>query len=255
MRAVEVEKEGRPSVVKRVEPSDIKLGEISKTRLQDMLEAGENLIKLYKKLKSDDDNLLLPLLEGERIFKRWSEYPVGAVQDAKGSQYYYHCHGEPEEHGHFHLFLCHPGIPESCEPLPSDAENYPHGDDTYAHIIAFGMNEFGFPQRLFAVNRWSCVDAWYPATDLIEMMDHFKLDEVNVEIETTPWVLWMARLYRPYIERVLHERDNTIMRWRAINPESDFLEDTDLETLADMELSIEDQVASIRSELESRMAV
>ena len=99
-------------------------------------------------------NVVGELLKGEETFYEWNHYPDGDIYDNEThSQYYYHAHRE-EEHGYFHTFVRHSGMPDGMTPaeITSD-EEWPKGDGRLSHLISIPMDPQGLPLALFTTNR------------------------------------------------------------------------------------------------------
>ena len=62
----------------------------------------------------------------------------------------------------------------------------------------------------------------------------------------------MIRLFRPQIEALLVERDQTIDDWQRANPDGDVYEDRDLEVTSCIDISIDEQMTAVRETLVHR---
>ena len=91
------------------------------------------------------------------------------------------------------------------------------------------MNGPGFPIGLFTTNRWVTDETFYPAEDVISMMDRFIMDHTYPCLAVNRWITSMIVLFQPQIEALLRERDRSIERWQAKAPDKDVYEDRDLE--------------------------
>ena len=128
-------------------------------RLEQMAEAGLQVLECYRVLAKSDANVVGEVLHGQDTFYEWDHYPKGDVYDWEThAQYYYHAHPAEErsgEHGHFHCFLRPKGMPPGVKPAALPDTVAP-GDpnDALCHLVAISMDRAGFPIRLFTTNRW-----------------------------------------------------------------------------------------------------
>jgi hypothetical protein len=226
--------------------------QLTRSRLDAMYAAGEEVFECLRVLEKGDLNLVGEVLRGHGTFYELEHYPPQDVFDADTqSQYYYHAHrGISGEHGHFHTFLRAPGMPEGVAPVPySGTEQWPAGDDALAHLVAISMDAYGRPIGLFTVNRWVAADAWYPAADVIRMLDRFAIDHASPSWPVNRWITAMLRFFRPQIEWLLFRRDEAIAQWLAAHPGVDVFEDRALEVTSELAVTVEEQFARVREAL------
>jgi len=213
-----------------------------------MRAAGLEIAECQRALARGGLNVVGEILRGAGRFVEYDHYPEDDVFDAgSGAQYYYHAHrGLPGEHGHFHTFLRASGMPTGVAPsrVPQ-AEPWPSGDGALAHLISISMDAYGVPIGLFAPNRWVTGDTWYPAHDVIAMLEHFRIDHANPSWPVNRWLSAMFVLYRPQIVALLLERDRVIEAWRNKLPEEDILENREIEILAQLPISLEHALAAL----------
>ncbi len=234
------------------EPKVREPASLTRTRLQSMLAAGEEIALCYRALAKGGLNIVGELLKGQGTFYELDHYPKGDVYDSTScAQYYYHAHrGMAGEHGHFHTFLRHGGMPPGSRPVPYDGEEqWPSGEDALSHLIAISMDSQGFPIGLFATNRWVTAEAWYPARDVIRMVDCFEIDHAYPSWPTNRWITAMFRLFHPQIEALLLQRDEVVAAWQAQHPKRDVYEDRKLEITGHLEISVDQQVRRVRDAL------
>jgi hypothetical protein len=191
----------------------------------------------------------------------WRHYPDGEVYDSKShSQYFYHIHpvaGRPvEEHGHFHTFLRAEGMPVGAAPLilpeiaVADAPTLPPqapplkqgAREEVSHLVAIAVDYQSEPVRLFTTNRWVTGETWYPADDVIGMLDRFAIAEVGPSETLNRWVSAMLQLFRPQIATLLRLRDEKVMAWRR-RRRTHVFEDPALEITSSLEISLDAQLA------------
>src|SRR3546814_10104413 len=82
------------------------MANLGRVRLQGILTAGLEVLRIQQALAARRSNLVAELLHGEDEFFERRHYPAGDIYDPEtGAQYYYHAHrSDPREHGHFHIF-------------------------------------------------------------------------------------------------------------------------------------------------------
>lgn len=184
-------------------------------------------------LKKGGLNLVGEMLKGQGTFYEMQHYPEGDVFDRDShAQYYYHAHrGGALEHGHFHLFMRHAGMPAGTTPCGGEFNQalWPMGSDAIAHLIAVSMDKQGLPLGLFACNRWVTGETWYSAEQVIAMLDAFEIDHAYPSWPTNQWLTDLVKVYRPQIEALLRHRDQVVAAWQERFPDQDALEDRELE--------------------------
>lgn len=252
MKDNDISVEGPPPIV--VPP--VRLDSLSRERLEEMADAGAEIVDCIRVLARSKDNLVSEVLHGEPDFVQWVHYPKGDVYDpASASQYYYHAHppGErPEEHGHFHTFLRPRGMPEGVRPAPVPDYAAPDDpDDALSHLVAFSMNEYGLPIALFTTNRWVTGETWYSADDVVGMLDRFEIDLARPgSWPVNRWITAMFSLFRPQITALIGARDDAVAAWTPAEPGLSVYEDRLLEVTSQMPVSIDDQIAAVAAALE-----
>ena len=222
-------------------------------QLERMDAAGAQIKESYRVLKKANANVVGQVLAHQGTFYQFDHYPKGDVYDRETfSQYYYHAHREETgEHGHFHTFLRAKGMPDNVAPVPYDGEaKRPEGKDALTHFIAISMNRPGFPIGLFTTNRWVTDETFYPAEDVIAMIDRFNMDHTYPCLAVNQWITSMICLFRPQIEALLRERDRTIERWANKHPDKDVYEDRDLEITSITLIDVQKQINSVKAALQ-----
>ncbi len=220
--------------------------------LQLMRDAGAEVLECRRVLDKGGLNVVGEILRGQGEFIEYEHYPTDDVYDADThAQYYYHAHrGSTGEHGHFHTFLRAAGMPAGVAPVHySGDEPWPAGDKALSHLIAISMDAYGVPIGLFTVNRWVTGDAWYPARDVIAMLDGFAIDHANPSWPVNRWIGTMLRLFRPRIEALILARDETLAAWARSHPGQDVFEDRELEITSHAAISVEQQIAAVKAAL------
>ncbi len=215
-------------------------------QLHAMRDAGREILDCYRVLDKAGLNIVGEVLrdalnKGETFYE-FNHYPADDVYDGEThAQYYYHAHrGEIGEHGHFHTFLRPKGMPSGIAPLDYAATDaWPQGDEALSHLVAIAMDSYGFPTALFTVNRWVTGEAWYPATQVIAMLDRFKIDHAAPSWPVNRWISALFVLYRPHIDALLKQRDASISAWAAAHPGEDVFEDRQLDVTSQLPISVE----------------
>ena len=222
---------------------------LSPARLESMLAAGEEALECERVLKKAGLNIVGEILRGQGQFYEYTHYPHDDVCDREShAQYYYHAHrGIPGEHGHFHTFVRRTGMPEGVTPVPH--AEAPAGDEAIAHLIAISMDAYGWPIGLFATNRWVVGETWYPAEDVIQMIDRFTIDHAYPSWPVNRWISAVLRLFRPQIETLVRERDRVVADWGKRYVDVDVLEDRRLDVTGYRLISVEGQLQQLRAAL------
>ena len=227
------------------------LRQLPRAQLESMRAAGAEVLECLRVLDKADLDLVSEVLRGQGTFYELEHYPPDDVFDRDThAQYYYHAHRGKTEHGHFHTFLRAPGMPEGVAPVAYAGEEiWPDGDESISHLIAISMDAFGRPLSLFAVNRWVSAEAWYPAEDVIRMLDRFAIDHAFPSWPVNRWIGAMLQLFRPQVEALLRHRDVLVDAWRHRHPDNDVFEDRRLDVTGEFFISIDAQIAAVEAAL------
>lgn len=219
------------------------LDSLSPQRRASMLAAAREIRECYRVLEKAGINLVGEVLRGQGEFVELEHYPRDDVFDSQThAQYYYHTHRDGElEHGHFHLFLRAGGMPPGCCPLdyPQASDAWPAGDEALGHLVAISMDGWGFPIGLFCTNRWVTAETWYPAEQMIAMLDRFAIDHAFPNWAVNRWLTAMLRLYRPQVELLIRQRDEVVAAWQDRQPGADVFEDRKLEITGYLPIDVE----------------
>ena len=229
------------------------LSSLPLAQLQAMQQAGLKILACYRVLQKAEMNVVGEVLrdtlnKGETFYE-YNHYPDDDVYDREShAQYYYHAHrGEVGEHGHFHCFLRPKGMPAGVMPIEHPATDpWPKGDEALSHLLAIAMDGYGYPTGLFTTNRWVTAEAWYPAEQVIQMLDHFVIDHAFPSWPVNRWISAMLILYRPHIEALLKRRDETVWAWAESYPGEDVFEDRMLDITSQIPISVEDTLREIK---------
>ncbi|MBI1216646.1 MAG: hypothetical protein GC185_12615 [Alphaproteobacteria bacterium] len=220
--------------------------------LQEMRDAGAMIMECQRVLLNARQNIVSELIRFTGNFREWDHLPEQDVHDHQShSQYYYHTHAkstDPDyphnaEHGHFHVFLREKGMPLGIKPSPFHRPQ--KKADPVSHIVGIIMDDYGVPTGLFTTNRWVTNETWYKAEDVIKMMKRYEIDHTFPSWPVNLWVTNMLRLFRPQIETLLTMRDKTIENWKSRMPNTDILENRDLEVTSMCTISIADQIETV----------
>ncbi len=201
----------------------------------EFIQASEAILMCYQKLEQNQSNLVHELLNGDDAFYQWQHYPENDVADHKThSQYYYHCHfGHDKErfteHGHFHLFIREPGIPEKYKPIAVSNQYTEDKSDDLCHLICISMNKLGYPCGFFTVNHWVTRGIWYEADAVCAMLDLFKINHDKPSAFVNLWINAIVELYKPQLKQLIYKRDEIIQQWKCDNHTEDVFNDESLE--------------------------
>lgn len=233
------------------------LDSLSSGQLQAMVTAGADIKDCYRLLLKNESygNVVREVLKDQGQFVELDHYPTGDVHDSETfSQYFYHAHrGLNGENGHFHTFLRAKGMPPNVAPAPYNGkEQWPKGDDALSHIIAISMDPKGYPIGLFSTNRWVTGETFYSADHVIAMLDHFEMDLLYPSWPVNIWITATIKLFRPQIEVLLQQRDQTIRKWQDKHPELDVYEDRDLEITSQINVDVDHQLLLVNDILKNR---
>lgn len=219
-----------------------------------MYQAGREVMECYHALNKAGLNIvgeiLRDTLNAGEPFYELEHYPPDDVYDAQThAQYYYHAHrSDAGEHGHFHTFLRPRGMPAGVSPIDFPATDpWPQGDEAVSHLFAIAMDAYGYPTGLFTVNRWVTAEAWYPAEQVIQMLDYFAVDHAYPSWPVNRWISAMAVLYRPHIEALLKTRDEIIWNSFRQNPLQDVFEDRSLNVTSYLPISVDNSIIELHN--------
>ncbi len=221
---------------------------LSAEQIERMADAGAKMIESYRVLSKGGLNIVGEMLRGQGEFYELEHYPNDDVFDQDTQcQYYYHAHrSDADEHGHFHLFIRQPGMPEHVQPIVYIGdEPWPEGDQALTHLVAISMDGYGFPTGLFTTNRWVTDEAWYQAEDIIGMLDLFVIDHAFPSWPVNTWISNLLILFRPQVEWLLRERDLAVAKWQAANPGLDVYEDRNLDVTSQLAINVESQIKAV----------
>lgn len=222
---------------------------LSKEVLERMSHAVAAVVDSIQGLHAVGQSLVTATLQGHEDFTEWEHYPSDDVYDPLSyAQYYFHAH-PPEEReapdfGHFHTFLRARPIFDDLHPdrMRSGAASPEQTESTLTHLVAISMSQQGMPERLFTTNRWVTGETWCRADDLIELLDHFRIDLDHPNRAVNNWLTSMFVLFRPQVEQLLIERDRLVLQWQAEHADVDAFEDRRLEIVSSIEISLEQQI-------------
>ncbi len=237
---------------------DYALDSLPTEALEDMAEAGAEVMEVHRVLSKTGDNIVGELLKNNGTFYEWDHYPPGDVYDHEThGQYYYHAHASDQrfegEHGHFHTFVRPKGMPAGIKPAKVPGYEAPEDpNDALSHLVAIAMTPAGLPFRLFTVNRWVTGEVWYKAEDVIRLLDVFNIDHAQPSWPVNRWVSAMVRLYKPQIADLLLARDRKVEAWQQRLPDVDVFEDRDLEVTSFLDISLDEQIQGIGRALLAR---
>ena len=245
---------GAPSYSGFAADAAIDLIQLPRTRLQQMAEAGREVLNCEAVLAKTNDTVVGEILRGQSGFFEWDHYPPGEVHDADShAHYYYHAHSpegrDPDEHGHFHTFIGAAELPAEMRPLPVAGVGPDAGSTGLAHLIAISMNRRGEAYRLFTTNRWVTGESWYRAKDVILLIDGFTIGHARPSWPANRWLTAMLRLFRPQIVHLLEARDRFLAKWARDHPGTPVTEDRRVEIVTALRISVPDHLRVIEGAL------
>src|SRR5205085_7665327 len=111
-------------------------------------------------------------------------------------------------------------------------------------LIAIAVDARSEPIRLFTTNRWVTGETWYPAEDVIKMLDHFVIAETEPSAVLNRWIGAVIHLFRPQVAALLRARDETVMAWRR-RRRTHVFEDPRLEITSSLDIQLDAQLALV----------
>ncbi|MEM9422504.1 MAG: hypothetical protein AAF986_08370, partial [Pseudomonadota bacterium] len=245
--------------VSMAQPNVIPLmSHLSEDHLIEMQQAAAMVSETMRVLQKSGSNVVAEVLRTAPEFIEWEHMPPEDAYDHEShSQFYYHAHAKSEdgtghhddEHGHFHLFLRGPGMPQAYTPAPLPDVNVPtNRHDINTHLIGIGMNEMGVPTKLFTVNRWVTAETWFSADDIIALLPSFEMDTTVPSWPLNLWLTNMVTLFRPHIEQLIRQRDASIAKWQEKHPAENSYEDRRLEVTSSIDIDLAAYVEQIIGE-------
>jgi hypothetical protein len=181
-----------------------------------MIEAAEMLMTVLAADQQRGTHVVGRLLPKRKVLRHWDHLPAKDVRDAKsGACWFYHVHApdvvrsNPDEHGHFHLFIHrrHAARHASLLQTPTPAKPKP---PLLSHLVALAMRPDGLPLRWFTVAQSATNDYVYPAAAMKAAAHNFYFAPRGPLAPTTRWLMAMVQLYQPTILRLLDERDRAL---------------------------------------------
>ena len=226
------------------------LQSLPRAELLGLYDAALEAIECMTALAEAGQNPVTEVLGGADVVEEWAHFPRGDVIDrTTHSQYYYHAHAAeervPGEHGHFHTFV----RPRAFfpEPQPAQTDDASQEAEPFTHLIGISTDASGQLIRLFTTNRWVTGEQWYPADDVIGMLDRFDIAIEQPSPGLNRWVSAIVRLFRPQIVELIRVRDETIAHWRVSHPDRDVFEDRELQVTSEIPVDFLAQVRAIEA--------
>ncbi len=223
---------------------------MSRAELLGLYDAALEAIESMAALADAGTNPVTAVLGDSDVVEEWAHFPPGDVVDrTTHSQYYYHAHAAeeraPGEHGHFHTFV----RPRALFPElgPAQADDASRQGEPFTHLIGISTDASGQLIRLFTTNRWVTAEQWYPADDVIAMLDRFDIAIDEPSPALNRWVSAVVRLFRPQIVDLIRARDEAIAHWRATHPDRDVFEDRALQVTSERPVDFLAQVRAIEA--------
>jgi hypothetical protein len=150
--------------------------------------------------------------------------------------------------GHFHCFLPAPAEGEAGG-LPEARRG-----SGMAHLVAVEVDRHSLPVRLFTTNRWVTDETWVEAHAASRLADRFLVELARPSLSAAIWISSVIRLFQPQIGALLAARDAAVAALARAKPGSNPYEDRSLEIPSALTVSVEAQMANVRSALALKQA-
>jgi hypothetical protein len=122
--------------------------------------------------------------------------------------------------------------------------------DPWSHLVAVSMDAAGTPLRFFTTNRWVTGETWYPAADVVAMLDRFVLGPVAPSPLLNRWLTALLGLYRPLLADLIGKRDAAVMEWRRRRrAKVHVFDDRRLEVTSTLAIDLESHIDRIEAAL------
>ena len=209
--------------------------------------AATQLLDVYSELAERGEHLLGPLMTGTSLHQ-WERFPEDDAIDSAGLyQWFYHCHepedrsGNPDEHGHLHLFARRPCWEQLARSADEQAFHElcgQHGQDPQTrHLVAIGLDPKGVPISVFMVNSRVTGDLMLNAVWTARLLSEIALDTGYLTIDRM--IASTITLCQGEIQQLLVARDAAL----ATHAAATVLEDRALEVLAEVRLNMDALIA------------
>ncbi|MEM9501590.1 MAG: hypothetical protein AAF941_07055 [Pseudomonadota bacterium] len=214
----------------------------------DKLKAAQTVIETITQMAQEQRPLMLRVVPEEGA-TFWEHYPKADARDKFcKARWYYHVHApgdrDPNEHGHFHLFLHRTQLPEGLEPKVWP----PQGEDAKAHVthlIALSIDTLGIPRAWFTVNRFVTNEFLYSADVMIEHLPAFNVDHTKEDDLVNRFVTAMVALYREEIEELLLQRDSKHEELVAEHGDDAFNKASGVDVLSQIPIDLDAKINSL----------
>lgn len=173
------------------------------------------LIDAVTAMGGDGMPLMLRVL-GNATPEIWEHYPADdAVDPLTACRWFYHTHApgerDPEEHGHFHLFLHRSVLPADARPSASPARPDLARADL-VHIAGLSIDMAGLPRAWFVTNRWVTDEILFPANLVRAALTHFDVRQSCRDRAVGEFLTAMVALHRRELALMLEQRDRRLLR-------------------------------------------
>lgn len=179
----------------------------------DQQQAAMVVIETITAMAQQGRPLMLRVLPAGEV-RFWDHYPDNDARDERTrSRWYYHVHAtgerDPDEHGHFHLFLHRTQLddPAAYSVAPAAGENAPAH---VTHIAGLSIDQVGIPRAWFATNRWVTDEFLYPAAVMAAHLDRYDVDQTEEDPLVNRLLTAMVALYRDELVALLEARDRAM---------------------------------------------
>lgn len=231
-------------------PPPVAFEALPPARLARMVEAGTRLISTARLLAKTGCSIVEEMVGDEGRVHDYAHYPQSDVVDPEsGARFFFHRHpmpwigGEaPQALGHFHCFL----------PAPEPVTRGARRGSGLAHIVGIAIDRQGMPSGLFTTNRWVTDETWVEAPEAARLVDRFVVELARPSMPAAIWVTAVVQLFQPQVLALLGARDAAVDAHSRRFPGGDALEDEALAVPSAVAVSVEAQLASLRTTLVPR---
>ncbi|MEM8726482.1 MAG: hypothetical protein AAGE86_13270, partial [Pseudomonadota bacterium] len=151
---------------------------------------------------------------------------------------------DPDEHGHFHLFLHRTQLKDSASPVALP----PEGEDAKAHVthlIGLSIAHSGIPRAWFSTNRYVTNEFLYSADDMIAHMPVYDVDDTKEDRLVNRFVTAMVALYRDEIADLLRQRDARQAELIAEHGEAGYEKASGEDVLGVIPIDLDEKISSL----------
>ncbi|MFC4291708.1 DUF6969 family protein [Sphingorhabdus arenilitoris] len=212
------------------------------------VDAAHIVIETIMAMVKDGRPLMKRVLPDDEVHW-WEHYPKADARDKHTkSRWYYHVHApgdrDPEEHGHFHLFLHLSQLDDGVTPIISPQKKGDTDPVQTTHVAALAIDHNGIPRQWFTTNRWVTEEYLFPAETMIAHLDRYNVDETEEDSIVNRFVTAMVALYRDEISQLLMQRDQKLKEIGA-GPDNPLLFEKGNDVLSACDIDLDAKLESL----------